>query len=560
MPVSLSSRPTLALFRTRFPALQAFAAPAAWALLLTILIGALAIGHDGIRTAQMLVLALPALVWLGWPMQRNAWSTGRTVIVSLTLAAFILDAAFRSYLRDHYRAAADSSLVMSAVANTNPRESWEYLAAQWPSLATWGAVVLLALGATGALVHRVAGQGGDLRRWTRWTLIALLALGAVGHVSKPWRRLHPMLFWPTWSAKVDALRHHWADQQSQRDQLLASAKAAHPTVTVDGPSTVVLVLSESLNRDNMSLYGYARDTTPELLALRRELGPRMLQVRHAWSVESATLPSLSGIFSFGERCESSPIGQGQHLLALARAAGYKVWWISNHDDVAIEQQHGRLADHLQLINREPGRSSATLDGQLLGGLDTALRSPEPRKLIVLHLLGAHPHYRLRFPADQHPFDQADDKVERSMEAAGRPLWLREMRQSYDAAVRYHDGVVAQTLRRTRASAGDRAYAAWMMLSDHGQEVGHTVDEAGHSPGTAAGYRIPLLIWQQGKASAATFDDAMAQRPFRADWAGWTMAHLLRLRSPGQQPTRDVLDPAYVWTAPQIPVAGWQANQ
>ena len=39
-------------------------------------------------------------------------------------------------------------------------------------------------------------------------------------------------------------------------------------------------------------------------------------------------------------CHDEP----QHVLALARAAGYKVWWMSNHDDLVIEQQHARLAD------------------------------------------------------------------------------------------------------------------------------------------------------------------------------------------------------------------------
>ena len=61
--------------------------------------------------------------------------------------------------------------------------------------------------------------------------------------------------------------------------------------------------------------------------------------------------------------------------------------MSNHDDVAIEQQHARLADSLEMINREPGRSTAMLDGELLDCLKEALIDPAPRKLIIVHLAG-----------------------------------------------------------------------------------------------------------------------------------------------------------------------------
>ncbi|UXH76238.1 phosphoethanolamine transferase [Roseateles amylovorans] len=513
----------------------------------------------------MLLLALPVLTWLLWPVRRPAWVWVRGGVTFATVTVFLLDAALRHYLHDHYQAAADSALVMSAAANTNSRETWEYLASQWPSLAVVGAALAVALALAGLLSARAGRREGELGRGARWVLILLLILGSVGYVSKPWRRLHPVLFWPTWSLKVEALRQGWADQQAQREQLMANARRAQPTMAWSGSSTVVLVLSESLNRDNMSLYGYSRPTTPGLVSMRHELGHQLLQVRDAWSVQSATVPSLSGIFSFGERDETRPVGQTQHLLALSRAAGYKVWWISNHDDVAIEQQHARLGDHVWMVNRAPGRSSAMLDGGLLDEFETALKAPESRKLIVLHLLGAHPHYQLRFPAGEHPFDEAQDEVDRGMVAAGRPFWLRELRRDYDAAVRYHDGVVVDTLRRTRAAVGPADNAAWMLMSDHGQEVGHTVNQAGHSPGTAAGYRIPLLVWRQGgpdpqdTRAAKGFDPALARRPFRADWAAWTLADLLQLRWQGRQPTRNLLDPAYRWEAPTIPVPGWRAE-
>ena len=367
------------------------------------------------------------------------------------------------------------------------------------------------------------------------------------NLSKPWRRLHPALFWAQWSRSVDTLRDGWADQQQERSALLARARASAPTVALDGPSTLVLVITDSINRDNMGLYGYGRATTPRLLALKHQLQDRMLVMRNAWSADASTLPSLHNIMKFGQ--PDAP--DTQHVLALARAAGYKVWWMSNHDDIAIEQEHARMADVVEMVNRVPGRAGASLDGELLDCLKEALEDPAGRKLIVVHLMGAHPHYGLRFPAGENPFDDQDDAVEDGMEGSGRSGWVRKSRQEYDSAILYSDFVVAETLQLARSAGRQDGHRAWMFLSDHGQEVGHGGNHAGHSPQTASGYRIPAVVWRDGPADPDSA--AIQSRPFRADWGGWTIADLLHLRWPGSETDRDVLRGNYRWVAPELPV-------
>lgn len=533
---------------SRFPSPLERAPAAAGLALGALVVGAVVLGHDGLRAAQMLVLALPLLVWLRWPLQGRAWRHARFLVVSACAILFLVDGLFRAFLRARYQALPDSSVVLAALANTTPREAIEYLRAQGPGL--WLAVAGALLG--GALIAALVAACNRHRlpvgRLGRWGLILLLVLCSVGYLSKPWRRHHPVLFWPHWVSAIHDLRHSWADQARERAQLHANARAAAPRLAQAGPSTVVLVLSDSVNRDNMSLYGYARDTTPQLIELGREEAGRWLTLRHAWSVEPGTVASLSGIFSFGMRDQDDPVGETQHVLALARAAGYRVWWMSNHDDVAIEQQHALVADEVAMVNREPGRSTSNLDGSLLDDLEQALADPTPRKLIVVHLLGAHPHYRLRAPADLRPFDAGADAVEAEMLREDRPAWLRELRQTYDAALRYHDGVVAETVRLTRRHAPRDGQAAWMFLSDHGQEVGHDIDHAGHSPSTEAGYRIPTLLWH----SHRPFESQAAGRPFRADWAAWTLAELLGIDWPGKVDERNVLHPRYRWEPPNLP--------
>lgn len=505
------------------------------------------LGHDGRRVAQLFVLGLPLLAWMLWPVRSAAVHRLRTMVVWAVAMAFAFDGVARAYLLDAYQAAPNSSLVLGAAANTNGRETAEYLSMHWRAVAVWGVSLVLAGWVFWRQARRGARAGPAWPRWTIGLLVLALIVAAAAHASKPWRRLHPLVFWADWGASVQAQRADWSDQQRLRDQALVRARAAGPLVTRPGPSTVVLVITDSINRDNMALYGYGRATTPRLLAHKKLLGDDMLVLRNAWSVDASTVPALRNLFGFGTPASESP----QHLIALARAAGYKVWWMSNHDDIAIEQEHAQLADVVEMVNRTPGRAGASLDGELLDCVQEALDDPAERKLVVVHLMGAHPHYSLRFPEGANPFDDDVDAVEAGLVKNGRSSWVRRFRQAYDAALLYHDFVVSETLQMTRRGGADDAYRAWIYLSDHGQEVGHVSDRAGHSPTTASGYRIPAVVWRN--QPGRTLPPEVQSMPFRADWAGWTIADLLHLHWPGALPDRNALSESYRWQAPVLPV-------
>ena len=519
------------------------------------LLALIALGHDGRRIAQLAVLASPMVLWLAWPLRSARMQNLRTVLVWLWAMGFALDAAVRAYLLDTYQAAPDGAMVLGAAANTNARESTEYLWMHWRSAVIWSG----ALAVAGVLVGMFARRGAVLDAgasstrarspfWLRSLVLALLLIACLAYASKPWRRLHPVIFWAGWSQSVHTLRAAWAGQEKVRDRLMAQAKAIAPVALQAGPSTVVLVITDSINRDNMALYGYGRPTTPRLLAHKAQAGEQMAVLRNAWSVDASTLPALRNMFHFGLPESENP----PHLLALARAAGYKVWWISNHDDLAIEQQHARLADVVDMVNRTPGRASASLDGEILDCVQEAFADTSTdRKLIVVHLMGAHPHYSLRFPENANPFDDDVDAVENGLVKDGRSAWVRRFRQEYDAALLYHDFVVSELLQQTRSAGKPGEDRAWMYLSDHGQEVGHGSDRAGHSPSTASGYRIPTVLWRNREPLPGA---AAQQQPFRADWTGWALMDLLKIQWNGQMPERNVLGDRYRWEAPKIPVA------
>jgi heptose-I-phosphate ethanolaminephosphotransferase len=545
------------------------------------------LGHDARRAAQVAALALPPLAWLLWPIRSRVLRVLRAVTLGSWTVVYALDAGVRGYLAHAYEAAPNGSMIVLAIANTSFAEGAGHLAQSWPQMVPWVALATAVVGVVVAVLRadvradpnspvragppvsgpvappvappvsapvsapipapipaRRAQAAPQAARRARLALVALLLpLFAAAHAIKPWRRQNPLAFWPGWARTVAAQRAAWADLQAWRDAVHARALQARPRLADDGPSTVVLVISDSVNRDNLGLYGYGRDTTPRLDALHRAIPDELVVFRQAWSVYAGTIPALRSILQVGDDDPSDT----RHVLALARAAGYRTWWISTHDDLAIEQVHARFADTVHMASRTPGRASRTPDDAVLGPMRAALADPSPRKLVVLHMMGAHPHYRLRFPEGDNPFDDAPDAVARRMSHEGRSYWVRRARDQYDAALRHHDAVVAHTLESVKALRAKGGYVGWLYLSDHGQEVGHQIDHAGHSASTEAGYKIPAMVWQS-RPRAPLHEDPEA-RPFRGDWAAWTIAHLLGLRWDGARPDRDALARDYRWEVP-----------
>jgi heptose-I-phosphate ethanolaminephosphotransferase len=503
-------------------------------------------GHEGTRRWQVLVLALPPVAWLLWPGAGRGRRLAQGLLCFVLGLGFVIDGALRGFLLSAYEALPNSAMVLSAVANTTQDESREFVSMYWRDLLAWSLFALLCAGALAAGLCLWWGTPPRLRAPRGWTIVIaalLLALVAGAFVSKPWRRHHPFVFWPQWVQDVDDLRQQWAGFGRQRKQLLSSAAALGPTLSTAGPDTLVLVVSESMNRTNLGNYGYGRATSPHLSERQRALGGQMQVFRHAWSVNASTVPALRNLFYFGSP-ESS---ERTHLLALARAAGYRTFWISNQNDLAIEQEHARLADEVRLLNNIPGRASRAMDDQLLPATRAALADPAPRKLIVLHMLGLHPHYRMRHPDGATPYAHAADRVDAHLRSEGRPAWLRELRNDYDSAVRYHDSTVAATLDLSRQAAGRQT---WVFLSDHGQEVGHTTDRAGHSATTPDGYRIPLMLWS---SFAEPAPDQALGTPVRGDWFGYSLTRLLGIEWRGAKPGQDVLDRRYRWQPPALPL-------
>lgn len=507
-------------------------------------LAALLLGYNGHRVAQIAALMLPALLWLWFPLASARGRALQLVLAGLSALIVLTDSLVRGFLWHVYEAELQSTLVMTALANTNTAEASEYLQSQQSPLLLWAGLLLAGLAATFWALRawwlnppaKPVLQGKSRVIW-----ILLLALVVAAFVTKSTRRHHPLVFWPSFYNKVSNLQTGWKNFGVQRQALLERAAGAGLRLSENAPDTVLLVISESVTRDNLGMYGYPRNTTP---ALPSRLGQSGLVFRHAWSSAASTIPSLRDFFYMGEPEASHP----QHLLALAKAAGYRIYWIGNQNDLAIEQEHAGFADKLVITNLTTGRSGGLPDEVVLPRVRELLGESAPRKLMVVHLLGAHPHYRLRYP-EGFPEIAGDDAIEQDLEAKGRSIKTRVLRREYDSALKYENTVVAELLSILQAQPGRNVF---FYTSDHGQEVGETEDHAGHSPMTESGYRIPMVAWRtQGWSSQQ--QKTAASEAVRLDWMSWSLAGLMGVDWSGMQLKRDALSTAYQWHAPELPI-------
>lgn len=398
----------------------------------------------------------------------------------------------------------DAYFIIQALADTTLQESIEFIRFHALELAfctaaliglisayLFAALKILRKRAPDARVWQVFGKG-----WAGKTaLAAVLLLGTAGYALKPNRAKFPPVFWYGYHAKIQNFRNSMAEHGSWHNQWAASARQKG-ILPPTGRQTHVLVISESLTSFNTGICGYPRRTTPKLQA---RLGS-LTVFCDAYSAYPSTISAMKAMLTDVPAGSPDAVPH-ESLLADAKQAGYKVFWISNQDDAYIASLFGSFADVSVFNNKRSGRSSFSKDEELLPYYRSALQDPAERKLIILHLIGSHPNYSARypqayarFPDSGHP--DAEAQVAAELQRHGIGSWVRNLRNEYDNSVLYQDHIAAALLEMLQQApeAGNRSFT---FLPDHGNEVGHQTDYAGHSPATEAGYKIPVILWYDG---------------------------------------------------------------
>ena len=292
---------------------------------------------------------------------------------------------------------------------------------------------------------------------------------------------------------------------------------------------VVFVLGESTQRNFMHLYGYPLPNTPHLDALANN--GELAVFQDVISAKHGTVLSLREIFTFHDWESEKEWYQCGNLFDILRQAGYISWWLSNQDSFGIWGNTGTLfanrADYAVFTKRRASQDDfGSLDEELLTLLDDALTESKEKNFYVLHLMGCHVLYNLRYPANFNKFAAKDIEDNLSTD------WKQDI-AAYNNAVLYNDFILANIIERFRDKD-----AVVIYLSDHGENV-HDEGTAllGHAYGKPNRYlyEIPMLIWvsdyfRQNHSDKWTAIQNSVSRPFMTDDLIHTLLGLMDIKT------------------------------
>jgi len=402
-----------------------------------------------------------------WALTALCWTTPRARLLTVLLAvAWAVNETTSLVSLIEYNTSFAGYFAASTLA-TNPNEAegmlFEHIA--WVPVA-------LALAAGGVLLAR-RGSRVFSRRQLAWAAAALgvfLAGMTVqylvrGRASKSAALIATKLLNKTPLYNAGSLLA--AHEELAKLKKLNLPEVTHTvSIRATGVDTYLLVVGESARRRNCSLHGYARKTTPRADAERA----RMLVFENAVAPAHGTVTAVPRTLCPPEPDGAWPRNYRDNILTLARAAGFKTFWLSNQEafsplDTGITGIAGHAHQTVWRYER--------FDGALLPALDDVLRDPAPRKLVILHLRGSHEPPEFNFPSEHEHFKTGDPS------------------DDYDNSIRYTDHVLGEIFDRLRPLRASMFY-----YSDHAliRKKKLWYWKYRHGSGYKQAYEIPCWLW------------------------------------------------------------------
>ena len=483
-----------------------------------------------------------SLLWLIPPLLFPRWT--RPIVGLIGLVLWMCSLTALAYFLIYGQEFSQSAIFI--MFESNMSESSEYISQyfSWSKLAVLVAYTVIALGLW-SRVHPVAFSGR-----AKVVLCLLIAFASVGYsalheyrkrgdldmrIGKFQQNLQSASPWQMVIGYTQ-YRQQLADMANMFEGWKAIAPLQHQVDAHAGqPATMVLVIGESTDRQRMSLYGYTRQTTPQLDALRPELDVFDQVV----APRPYTIEVLQQVLTFADQEHPDLYLTTPSLISMMKQVGYKTFWITNQQTMTKRNTmlttFSKQADEQFYLNNNREQNARQYDGDVLDPFAKVLAEDAPRKFIVVHLLGTHMSYQYRYPPE----------YERFTDHSGAPAHVSEDQlptyNAYDNAVLYNDFVVSSLIKQFAATDPN---GFLLYLADHGEAVfdAPKAEVLGRNEAapTDPMYTIPFLLWNSPKWQAQQPRDfaQVLARPFSssslvhtwADLAGLDFAEHDRSRS------------------------------
>ncbi len=252
------------------------------------------------------------------------------------------------------------------------------------------------------------------------------------------------------------------------------------------PQIHVVIIGETIAKGHMSLYNYNRETNPILENQKNEL----YIFRDIISPNCDTMASLDRVLTFSD-FEGAYKENNSSIIQIANEAEYETYWISNQQAIgeydAIATQIGYASKHKYFLAKDDFRA-ISYDEVLLDKLDEVLLDKNDKKVIFVHIMGAHLPYDIRYPDSHNYFEDLidDDELSKSQ---------KRKINYYDNAIRYNDFIVSSIFNKVKQMD---VKSSVIFFSDHGEDVFDSNKNQFLSHNeyryTSYMYEVPFVLW------------------------------------------------------------------
>lgn len=276
------------------------------------------------------------------------------------------------------------------------------------------------------------------------------------------------------------------------------------------PTTLVLVLGETVRANNWGLSGYYRQTTPELIKLP------IINFPYAIACGTNTEISLPCMFSpYGRNSyNAEKIRSTESVLHLFNKMNIDVVWIDNQSgckgvcnglryieaktlNTDITANYSASDKCLDVAMNCSGTGNC-LDEILIAGLEShIIINPDSKKdqILILHQLGNHgPGYFARYPKEFNRFTPTCNSYDLTK------CNNIEIVNAYDNAILYTDWIIAEIIKKLTIVANNinnNRNFILLYVSDHGESLGENNLYLHGIPYAIAPIeqtRVPMVLW------------------------------------------------------------------
>ena len=303
-------------------------------------------------------------------------------------------------------------------------------------------------------------------------------------------------------------------------------------LTCEGPADVaVIVIGESAVRTHLSLYGYNRDTTPELEKKRNEL----IVFRNVISAMPVTNFSLYYMLTF--KTLQDQLHPRATIMSVLDRAGYHI------DAYSTQENFGENSVSALFAPWKPKYHENEYDGCLIEDIREALANRKAPALIILHIMGSHITYRNRYP------EEFDHFAEQKPEVSGQEInpLFQENINTYDNSIRYTDYVLGCIIEQLKAVGGKNML---FYFSDHGENVETSFLQNYRDAEKRDSYEIPFLFWfspeyREAYPERIAAAEAAVDKPIQLDRAAEGILSIFGVSSQSYPASENFLSPEFV---------------